>query len=172
MRAVLFTAATFLLLNACSNTDHDLEEQHKAVAERFFRGVYGCDPSVVDDLAGDDIVLSYPVFEEMYNTPAFHGREEVRRFADGFCSRWRDSQITLHDSIAEGDRVVFVWSFRARFVGTGAGADENQPPANQEQSWGGLTLYRFDDAGKIVAEVGEESTPGPAERLAFGRAGQ
>jgi hypothetical protein len=28
-----------------------------------------------------------------------------------------------------------------------------------------VTLFRFDQAGKIVAEVGEESEPGPMGRL-------
>lgn len=32
------------------------------------------------------------------------------------------------------------------------------------QSWGGITLYRFDDDGKISAEIGEEGAPGPFER--------
>jgi hypothetical protein len=38
-------------------------------------------------------------------------------------------------------------------------------PTNEEHSWGGITLYRFDEEGKIVAEIGEESAPGPLERV-------
>ncbi len=30
-----------------------------------------------------------------------------------------------------------------------------------------ITLFRFDQDGKIVAEIDEESDPGPVERLAL-----
>jgi hypothetical protein len=139
-----------------------MEAEHKALAERFFRGVYGCDPSVVDDLAGDDIVVSYPVFEKLFNTPAIRGREAVKEFAIGFCKRWTDAQIIIHETVAEEDRVILIWSFRARNVGSG---QQGKPSTYQEHSWGGITLYRFDEFGKIVAEIGEESEPGPIERI-------
>jgi uncharacterized protein (TIGR02246 family) len=131
--------------------------------ERFMRGVYGCDPSVVDELAADSVVLSYPIFEQLYHTPALRGRQAVRRFAEGFCSRWKDGRFTFHESLADGDDVVLVWSFRARFVGP---ASPGGPAPGEEQAWGGITLYRFDDSGKITAEIGEESTPGPMARIA------
>ena len=164
MQKWLIIAPFLLLLNVCSDTNGGMRTERKALAERFFRGVYGCDPSVVDDLAADSIVVSYPIFERLYNTHAFRGREAVKNFATGFCSRWTDAQFTFHDAVADGDKVVLIWSFRARFLGSGT-SQPGQPPVNKEQSWGGITLYRFDGAGKIVAEIGEESTPGPVERL-------
>ncbi len=165
MRRFSWIAPALLLLSACSNTTANTEAEYKARAERFFQGVYGCDPSVVDDLAGDDIVVSYPIFEKLFNAPAIRGREAVNNFATGFCSRWADAQITFHEAVAEGDRVVLVWSFRARDIGS---AQQDVPPTNEEHSWGGITLFRFDGAGKIVAEIGEESEPGPVERLEAG----
>lgn len=165
MRKWLFVAPFLLLLNACGNTDGGMEAERKALAERFFRGVYGCGPSVVDDLASDSVIVSYPIFQQLYNTSAFRGRAAVRDFAERFCGRWADAQFTFHEAVAERDRVVLLWSFSARFVGSETG-QPGQPPVNQEQSWGGITLYRFDGAGKIVAEIGEESAPGPVERLA------
>jgi uncharacterized protein (TIGR02246 family) len=131
--------------------------------ERFMRGVYGCDPSVVDALAADSVVLSYPIFEQLYHTPALRGRPAVRSFAEGFCSRWKEGRLTVHESLADGDNVVLVWSFRARFVGS---ESPGGPAAGEEQAWGGITFYRFDDSGKITAEIGEESTPGPMARVA------
>ncbi len=164
MQKWLFVAPFLLLLNACGDTNGGMKAERKALAERFFRGIYGCEPSVVDDLAADSVVVSYPIFKQLYNIDAFRGREAVKDFATGFCSRWTNAQFTFHDAIAEGDNVVLLWSFSARFVGSGT-SQPGQPPLNQEQSWGGITLYRFDSAGKIVAEIGEESTPGPIERL-------
>ncbi len=144
---------------ACDSTTVDSAAERKAVAERFFRGVYGCEPSVVPELGGDDILISYPIFEDLFDTPAIRGRESVEQFATGFCSRWKDAEITIHEAIAEGDRVALLWSFQARNVASG-----------ERSSWGGITLLRFDGTGKIVAEIGEESEPGPVERLAAGGA--
>jgi hypothetical protein len=37
--------------------------------------------------------------------------------------------------------------------------------AGHEYSWGGITLFYFNDSDEIRAEIGEESSPGPIERL-------
>ncbi len=154
-----------LAVNAqTGQTDIIDRADHASRAERFMRGIYGCDPSVVDDLAADDIVISYPIFEKLFNTPALRGREVVKDFASGLCSRWTDAQITIHEKVTEKDRVVLVWSFRVRRV---TPDPEGNLSGNEEQSWGGITLYRFDKNGKIVSEMGEESEPGPTERLAI-----
>jgi hypothetical protein len=153
--------APALLLGCVDSVDRAAPDR-EARAERFFRGVYGCDPSVVDELAADSVVLSYPIFQDLYGTAAFRGRNAVRSFAEGFCSRWEDARFTFHEAVAEGDHVVLVWSFRARFVGPASPAG---PVPGREQSWGGISLFRFDGSGRIAAEIGEESTPGPMARL-------
>lgn len=132
-----------------------MEMEYKLLAERFFRGVYGGDPSVVDDLAGADVVISYPIFARLFNTPAIRGREAVKAFAVGFGTRWRDGQVTIHEAIEDKDRVVLLWSFRAR-----------RADSDEQHSWGGISFFRFDETGKIIAEVGEESEPGLYARLA------
>lgn len=143
------------LLIACSGAVSDPSATHKARAERFFRGVYGCVPSVVPELAADDVVVSYPVFQTLFDVSAIRGRDAVEEFATQFCSEWKEAEIEIDETVAEGANVVFLWSFQARNVASG-----------ERESWGGITLYRFDDAGKIVAEIGEESEPGPAARVA------
>jgi steroid delta-isomerase-like uncharacterized protein len=147
------------------NQGDDDGAQRKASAERFFRGVYGGDPSVVDDLAADDIVISYPIFQSIFGKPTLRGRQAVKEFVGGFGKRWADPQISVEDVIGEADRVVLRWSYRARDVGSRPGGP---PPTNQEHSWGGITLYRFDKTGKIVAEVGEESDPIAVQRIGAG----
>lgn len=139
----------------------------KALAERFFRGVWGCDPSVVDDLAAADIVVSYPIFQSLYNSPTIRGRKAVKDLSANFCKTWTDAQVTIHEAVAQGDRVVLLWSFQARNVGP---TRNGQQPTNREHSWGGITFFRFDKANKIVAEIGEESEPGPFERAGAGDA--
>lgn len=152
--AVIVTTllVTFFLFTGPADTEVD----RSAVAEQFFRGIYGCDPTVVDRLAGDDIVISYPIFQTLFQKPGIRGREAVRDFATGFCGRWADAQVTVHESVAEGDKVVLIWGFQARNTNSG-----------DEHTWGGISVFHFDEAGKVVAEMGLESTPGPVERLAL-----
>ena len=144
-----------------------MAEQLKNLAERYFRGVYGGDPSVVNELAGEDIVSSYPIFEQLFGSPVVRGRAAMAAFAQRFGAKWIEPRITIHETVAEGDRVVLVWSFRARdrdAVGQAGSAD------GQAHSWGGITLLRFNGAGQIVEEIGEESAPGPIGRLRAGDA--
>ena len=75
-------------------------------------------------------------------------------FVMNFSKRWKNAEVTIHEEIAEGNRVVLLWSFKA-----------DQVSNNQPSSWGGITILRFNKAGKIVAEIGEESEPGPQARL-------
>ncbi len=162
MRKYLLILAVVLLASSCRHrNDNDLAKK-KSLAERYFRGLYGCNPSVVDELAGDDIVVSYPIFEKLYNTKAIRGRQAVRDFAERFCEKWKDAKFTIHESIAEDNSVILLWSFSARNVGS---EQEGAEPTNRIHSWGGITLFKFDKDGKIIAEIGEESEPGPKERL-------
>ncbi len=140
-----------------------MTEDLKALAERFFRGVYTGNSSVVDDLAGDEIAITYPVFARIFNTSTIRGRKAVKDFVTHFSSRWADGRITIHEVIGEGPSVVLLWSFQAKNIGS---LQPGEPPSQQRHSWGGITLFRFDDSGKIIAEIGEESAPGPAERYA------
>jgi ketosteroid isomerase-like protein len=144
-----------LLLATWAGAHADPGADRVARAEQFVRGVYGCDPGVVEDLAAEDVAITYPMFQEVFGKPVLRGRDAVRDFAAGFCERWADARVTFHESVEGGDRVVLVWSFRALNVAAG-----------EESAWGGISLFRFDADGKIVAEIGEESSPGPAARLA------
>jgi ketosteroid isomerase-like protein len=158
-----------LLCSSCSTTRIHTETNHKAVAERYFTAIYRCQLSVIDELAGKDIVISYPIFQTLYHTPAIRGREAVKRFASNFCSKWADAQFTIDEAVEEGDRVAIVWSFQARNVG------EIRPgvqPDNQLHTWGGISFLRFNSAGQVVEEIGEESDPGPAARLKADTAGK
>jgi len=130
--------------------DYDI----KNLAKRFFVGVYEGDFSVVEELAAEDIISTYPIFTEIFNTPVLQGLEAYRNHVLNFSQTWKDAKVTIHDEIADGNRVVLIWGFRATSVST-----------NQSSRWGGITLLRFNNSGKVVAEIGEESEPGPQERL-------
>ena len=130
--------------------DHTL----KLKAQKYIRGVY-CGPfAAVLDVADENIVSSYPVFQQIFGDPAIKGLHALEAFAAGFSQRWTESKVAFHEIIAEGQVVVLLWSFTARRVET-----------DQEHQWGGITWVRFNKAGKVVAEIGEESSPGPVARF-------
>lgn len=163
MNAVLAVLSMVVVLLGCSSSNDLPAAERKARAESFVRGVYGCDPSVVDELAADSVVVSYPNFVALYGTSAFRGRDRVRGFARRFCDRWTEPRFTVHEALADGADVALVWSFRARYVGPEL---PGGPTPGEEQGWGGISLYRFDESGRIAAEIGEESSPGPMARIA------
>lgn len=136
--------------------------QHSDIAHEWFRGIYGSDPTVVDRFAADDVFVTYPIFKTLFNTPVVRGKQEVKELAVGFAERWTETAIEYHETIVQDDRVVLVWSFRGRNVGSARAGVE---PTNEVHSWGGITLIRFNSDGKIAAEIGEESEPGPMGRL-------
>ena len=110
----------------------------------------------MDALAADDIKVSYPIFRSIFGRPTLQGLQEVREFARGFNQRWADPQISIEETVEAAGRVVLRWSYQARDVGSRPG---DSPPTNKVHRWTGITIYRFDERGKIVAEVGEESAP-------------
>lgn len=146
----------------CGRTGTPATPDHRAVAEQYFRSVYACAPPGVAALAADSIVVSYPIFDSLFGTPAIRGRKAVADFSARFCSRWSDPQITVHDAVQDGNRVVLVWGFQA--VERASRTDTASIDAGPRR-WGGITYLRFDGRGLVVEEIGEESAPGPAERV-------
>jgi hypothetical protein len=160
---ILFTMVVIAVaVAAASFAGASAESRQKRAAEDFIRGLYGCDPSVVDRLASDDIAVSYPVFITVFKKPAIRGKKEVKAFSERFCTRWTDSELTVDEAVEEGNTVVLLWSFKA----TSAVDAPGMPPKGTVDEWGGISLFRFDKNGKITVELGEESDPGPAARLA------
>lgn len=166
MRPRVFISLMAFLLIGCNAGEMETGATRERLAIEFLRGLYGGDPSVVDRLAAPEIVVSYPIFEEVLGAPSIQGRDAVREFATGFGRRWIDAEVTVHSVVSNDDAVVVLWGFRAR----PAGAGEGDARALPEREWGGITLYRFDSNDRVVLEVGEESEPGPAARVpsAFG----
>ena len=162
VKKTLYLLTTLLIFLSACGTRTETAQKNKTLAEKYFRGLYSCDSSVVDELCADDIAVSYPVFRQLFNTPALRGKDEVRHFSNHFCKRWTDGRITIHEKIADSNTVVLVWSFQARYNGP---VSPGSTPGETELSWGGITLIRFDEAGKIEAEIGEESDPGPFSRM-------
>lgn len=165
-RAGWAAAVSSLALLGCG-TAEPAPVASAAAAEGFFRGVFACDPAAIERYGAEDVVGSYPIFETVYQTPAIRGRDAVLAFSEGFCVRWSDPQIVIHDAVVQDDRAVLVWEFSAVSAeDVATGDDDDGPPTVDARSrWGGISFFRFDSGGRVTEEVGEESTPGPAARL-------
>jgi len=143
------------------DSKHEMSAR-KTAAERFFRGVYGGNPSVVNEMAAADIIATYPIFQKIFGRSTIRGIEAYRRHAVDFNSHWTDARIEIHRAIAEDKSVVLIWSYGARRADSSDGISGSQ---SGDCFWGGITLFQFDKTGRVVAEVGEESEPGPFCRL-------
>ncbi len=131
-------------------------------AESLFRSVYeGGNMAVIENLASAEIVSSYPIFEQIFGEKAIHGKEAYKQFAIRFNAKWKNCRVTIDETICQGNKVVLVWSFSAQSVDE----SEQNNATDHQQNWGGITLFRFDESGKIIEEIGEESNPGPYGRL-------
>ena len=148
-----------ILVVACSASDTPAPSELGGTAQSFFRSVYGCTPEGLDAIANPDVALSYPIFRTLYDTNVIRGLEAVTEFSRSFCRRWANPSISIGEVIGDGDRVVLVWSFSA--------TDQMaQEPSEARLSWGGISVFDFDEAGRVLEEFGEESSPGPTARLA------
>lgn len=139
-----------------------MEDSLPLIAERYMRALYSGDIGQIENLVCEDIVISYPIFKKVLDTPAIQSRESAKAFAIHFSSKWTDSRLKIHESVSEGKKVVLLWEFSARSI---APPSPDQPAMNERSTWGGITLIEFDSSGRVRAEVGEESTPGPIGRM-------
>ena len=162
MRKTVLLTFMALLLPVSLAFAGDLRSERIATAEEYLRGIYGGDPSVVDRLTSEDIVVSYPIIQSVAGTPALRGHDAVRGLAERFSKKWSDPRLEIHETVFEGNRLAVLWSFSAR---SREKTSPGQSSSDSQYSWGGITLIHFDDQGKVSAEIGEESDPGPYERV-------
>ena len=77
-------------------------------------------------------------------------REGNAAFSTAFRQAFPDYQVTIHDMIVEGDKVVT----RKTFAGTHRGEFMGIPASGQKVPFGGIDIVRIAD-GKIVEHWGE-----------------
>ena len=80
--------------------------------------------------------------------PRFQGRNCLECYNEAnkeFGAPFSDIHHTIHDLIAEGDKVVVYGTTRATHTGTYFG----KPPTGKQVSFSVITIYRFAD-GKVV----------------------
>ncbi len=125
-------------------------------AKEYLRAVYQNQPDQISEYIAEDMVMTYPIFQELFGKPGFRGSNEVENFARGFNERWEEGDLVIHEALQNDSKIALVWSFSAIWS-----ADTSR----QRQHWGGITLLHFNESGQIIAEAGLENALGPHELL-------
>jgi steroid delta-isomerase-like uncharacterized protein len=131
-------------------------EQNKALFRRFVDEIFNHgNVSLADELLAPDFVEH----EELPpGIPA--GREGVKHLSTMLRSAFPDLKATIHDIIAEGDKVVV----RMTWSGTQKGEFMGIPPTGKSVSIGVFDIVRI-AGGKLVEHWGQMDNMGMMQQL-------
>jgi steroid delta-isomerase-like uncharacterized protein len=116
-------------------------EENKAIARRHFEELWQKgDVSVADEIYAADAVGHDPMNPAHADYPESE-RQAIVRDNTAF----PNPQVTIEDQIAEGDKVVTRWTFRATHSGDFMG----MPPSGKRLDVTGVHIHRI-AGGKIV----------------------
>jgi steroid delta-isomerase-like uncharacterized protein len=115
-------------------------EENKALLRRAWDEVYGRGRlDSIEEFVLDDVIAHGPDGD-------LRGVEEFKRYLAAYLAAFPDTNVTVEDVIAEGDKVVSRYTVR----GTHSGATEEYgPPTGKQMAVEGITLYRF-EGGKLA----------------------
>jgi steroid delta-isomerase-like uncharacterized protein len=118
----------------------DMSEANKALAKRWFEEVWneGRKETIRELLAAEAVIQE--------GNDASVGPEGFYPFFDRMQATFSDIHVTIHDAIAEDDKVCIRWSCMVRHTGHGVGI----PPTNKTLHTSGITVLRI-AGGKFVA---------------------
>ena len=120
-------------------------KENKAIIRRYFDEVWNQGIiEVIDELVARDVSGQDAVIDETRTI------EEVKELVVLFRTAFPDASYTVHDLIAEGDRVVARWSL----TGTHRGTIYDLSPTGKRVSVNGILIFRLED-GKIVEYWGK-----------------
>ena len=118
-----------------------MSAENKTISRRLAEEVISQGKTdLIDELVADDYV-GY----DIANPEPLRGREGVVEQMTTYRSAFSDLKITIHEQIAEGDRVVTRW----RAAGTSMHALLGAPPLGGRIAVTGVTIHRIRD-GRIV----------------------
>ena len=117
-------------------------ERNKAVSRRWIELFNERDEAGQAEVLAPDYVAYAPASLE----PEPLDSEAWAHFLAGFVEGFPDLQLTVENSVAEGDLVAQ----RVHFRGTHTGVFQGLPPTHRKVEFSGLELNRFVD-GRVVA---------------------
>ena len=116
-------------------------EENKALVRRFIEEVINeGNMATIDELVDPDWVDHDPSSPE-----EIRGIEGAKQFYGDFRSAFPDIQVTIEEQVAEGDKVVTLWTFR----GTHQGELGGMPASGNQVTVKGMSMDRI-SGGKFV----------------------
>jgi steroid delta-isomerase-like uncharacterized protein len=132
-------------------------EENKRISRRVAdEGFSQGNVDVFDELVAENFVNHDPAVPP--DLPP--GREGLKALARFYRSAFPDTQLTVEDQIAEGDRVVSRYTVRGTHQGEFAGV----PPTGKQVTVTGITIDRI-EGGQIVESWNEFSQLGLLQQL-------
>ena len=119
-----------------------MSEENKILArDSWEKTVNQRDLDAIEEIYAPDFVWHQPDQD-------IRGYEQARQFVSTFFDAFPDINITVEDTIAEGDQVVTRYTIRGTHRGE---TEEFGPPTGRQMELEGITIHRIED-GKIVEE--------------------
>jgi predicted ester cyclase len=139
--------------------------ENKDIVRRYFAGAYEGE-AIVDELLAPDYVGHFPP------NPDVAGREAVKQFNRETRTAFPDLQLTIDETIGEGDKVVVRWTMRGTHLGemrggiaptskpfTVTGTTTNRVVGGQiAEAWGNIDLLG------LMLQLGLVTPPGQTSR--------
>jgi steroid delta-isomerase-like uncharacterized protein len=114
-------------------------EENKDIVTRWNQGYHARNPEVFEEFLAEDYHIGKMDREA-------HKQRSIAGWQSGAFS---DHGFEVHDTIAEGDKVVVRWTMWGTHTGTFLGV----PPTHKVITTSGINIYQIKD-GKIVEEWG------------------
>jgi steroid delta-isomerase-like uncharacterized protein len=129
-----------------------MSEENKALARRSWQLLDN--PDILEEVYAADLVWHEPDQD-------LRGYEEARQFVSMYKTAFPDLNVTVEDTMAEGDKVITRYIVRGTHEGE---IEEFGPPTGRPLELEGITIHRIED-GKIVEEWERYDTLGMLQQL-------
>lgn len=116
----------------------------KRIVQRYFEMLNGGDVGAVDEIIAEDCAIAVPVIPgEM------RGADVIRQVVTGLRATFPDLRFSVHELIAEGDRVAASWTMEGTQVGEWLGV----AGTGRELSVTGVDLFWISDGWIARVEI-------------------
>jgi steroid delta-isomerase-like uncharacterized protein len=121
-------------------------ENNKKLLRRFMEAINQRRLDLFDELCGENYIWHGEAGPTALNE--VRGRENFKKAVAEFTDAMPDLKVTIHDMVAEGDKVAI----RITESGTHTGADfAGVPPTGKRITWDCIGIYRIEN-GRLVEE--------------------
>ena len=97
--------------------------------------------------------------EALPDTGAYHGREAIGEFLDGFLESWERFHQEVEEVVEEGDRVAVMIHLRARGKGSGADVDARYAHVWTLRDELGVRVDAYYDRDEAIAGLRANTAP-------------